>query len=88
MLKYFFDYFFKFEKDKLLHFIAGILIYMAASLVLNCWYSLGIVIVMAYLKEVYDSTVTKFDSKDLIYTVIGGLVTFFYHLCLIYKMGR
>jgi len=88
MIKKFFDYFFEFEKDKLLHFIAGILIYMSASLVMNSWYSLGVVIIIAYLKEVYDSTVTKFDNKDLIYTVVGGLVTLIYHLLLLLKMGR
>ena len=64
----------KVEKDKLLHFVAGAIVYAAASWLVG-YYAIALVVVVAVGKEVYDhyygGTV---DAYDAIATVLGGLV--------------
>lgn len=63
--------------DKLLHFIAGILIAAFVALVIptgRLWCVVPVV-VAAFGKEVYDEIdYGGFDWVDLCYTVVGGLI--------------
>ncbi len=60
--------------DKLLHFIAGVVIFLIA----NCFMGFAIipVIVIAIGKEVYDLKVKKsrMDFWDIVATVAGGVL--------------
>ena len=64
----------KIPKDKLLHFIAGVIIYQSTFWVIG-YYSLALVVLFAIGKEVYDhyygGTV---DGYDAVATIVGGLV--------------
>ncbi len=64
--------------DKLLHFIAGMVIFLIA----NCFMSFAIipVIIIAVLKEVYDLKVKKsrMDFWDFLATVAGGLIMYLF----------
>lgn len=58
------------DKDKLLHSFYGTLIYALVS-VFNVYIALGIVILVAAGKEVYDyKDYGKFDIKDAMFTVM------------------
>jgi hypothetical protein len=60
--------------DKLYHFIAGVIIYIFSSIVLNNWLPIIPVILIGGAKEVYDYYSKKGtpDWWDFIWTVIGG----------------
>lgn len=61
--------------DKLLHYVAGTLIYSICSLFIGM-YAIGIVIVIAVGKEAYDYYTKKGTPEymDAAATVLGGLV--------------
>ena len=81
MLEDIIKYFSNFEKDKVLHFIMGILIYMWASLFMS-YYGLGLVLLVAIFKEIFDTKGTGFSKKDIIATMLGGCVCLIYHILL------
>jgi len=63
--------------DKANHFIYGFLIYYLSNFIFDKYTSLNIVIIIAVLKEViYDGLMKKGtpDYKDIIYTIIPGLL--------------
>ena len=64
----------KIEKDKLLHFVAGVLIYQSTVWFIG-YYAIIPVVICALGKEVYDhyygGTV---DGYDAVTTIVGGLV--------------
>ena len=64
----------KIEKDKLLHFIAGVLIYQSTVWFVG-YYAIIPVVICAICKEVYDryygGTV---DVYDTVATILGGIV--------------
>jgi hypothetical protein len=68
--------------DKLYHFIAGVIIYIFSSIILNNWASIIPVILIGGAKEVYDYYSKKGtpDWWDFIWTVIGGLVMLLFSL--------
>lgn len=61
--------------DKLLHYVAGTIIYALCSLFIGL-YAIVIVLVIAIGKEVYDYVSKKGTPEymDIIATVLGGLV--------------
>lgn len=63
--------------DKLYHFIAGILIFTVANVLFNSTVlSLGLVLLVGALKEIYDK-VSKTGTPevlDMVATICGGLV--------------
>ena len=62
----------KIDKDKLLHFVAGSLIYASTSWFLG-YYALVLVVVVAVGKEVYDHYYNgTVDVWDAVATVLGG----------------
>lgn len=64
----------KLPKDKLLHFIAGVMIYQSTFWVIG-YYSLALVVVIAIGKEVYDHYYNgTVDVLDAVATVFGGIV--------------
>ena len=64
----------KIEKDKLLHFVAGSLVYASSSWFLG-YYSLALVVAVAIGKEVYDHYYNgTVDVYDAVTTVLGGIV--------------
>lgn len=64
----------KIDKDKLLHFVAGSLIYASTSWFFG-YYALGLVAVVAIGKEVYDNYYNgTVDVWDAVATVLGGVV--------------
>lgn len=64
----------KIDKDKLLHFVAGSLIYASTSWFLG-YYAFGLVVVVAVGKEVYDHYYNGIvDVYDAVATVLGGIV--------------
>lgn len=64
----------KIDKDKLLHFVAGSLVYASSSWFLG-YYALGLVVVVAVGKEVYDNYYNgTMDAWDAVATVLGGVV--------------
>ena len=64
----------KLEKDKLLHFVAGSLVYASTSWFLG-YYALALVVVVAIGKEVYDNYYGgTVDVYDALATIAGGLV--------------
>lgn len=63
----------KIDKDKLLHFVAGSLVYASTSWFLG-YYALGLVVVVAVGKEVYDNYYNgTVDAWDAVATVLGGV---------------
>ena len=64
-------------QDKANHFIYGLLIFTMISTILNVVFGLGVCIVAAFTKELYDlqhkQTHTP-DIYDFIWTVAGGIV--------------
>ena len=67
---------YKVPYDKLLHFIAGLLIATLCALVFN-WgaWCIAPVVVFAAAKEVFDRWTTGvMDWKDFLATVVGGLI--------------
>ena len=64
----------KIDKDKLLHFVAGSLIYASTAWFLD-YYALGLVVVGSVGKEVYDNYYKgTVDALDVVATIVGGLV--------------
>lgn len=66
----------KIEKDKLLHLLAGIYLFLLARLLFSPEISIVIVVVVAILKEVlYDKALGKGTPEvlDVIYTIYGAL---------------
>ncbi len=62
-------------KDKLLHIMWGMVIFAVVWFVLTIHIALGVVIVVAVAKEVYDEvTYGGFDTEDIIATVILPIV--------------
>lgn len=65
-------------KDKLLHFIAGVVVYLIANVFTDPFNAVAISVLIGALKEIYDS----FDSKrtpdvfDFIATCLGGISGF------------
>ncbi len=66
------------KPDYLFHFIAGAAIYLIGCLFLPDLLALSIVAAIGTTKELYDSRKPKnrFDVKDLLFTIAGGLVAF------------
>ena len=63
----------KIEKDKLLHFVAGSLVYASTAWFLG-YYALVLVVVVAVGKEVYDHYYNgTVDVYDAVATVLGGV---------------
>lgn len=66
----------KIEKDKLLHLLAGVYLFLLSRLIFPQAVSIAIVIVVAVLKELlYDKMMGKGSPEvlDVIYTTYGGL---------------
>lgn len=64
----------KLPQDKANHFIYGALIYLLASLILEPWPSIFIVMSLAFFKEFYDvQKRSDFGILDFIATTLGGL---------------
>lgn len=64
----------KVEKDKLLHFIAGIIIYQSTVWFAG-YYALLIVLIAAIGKEIYDHFCNgTVDAYDIIATILGGTI--------------
>ena len=64
----------KIKKDKLLHFVAGSLIYASTSWFLG-YYAFGLVVIVAVGKEVYDNYYNgTVDVWDAVSTVLGGAI--------------
>lgn len=68
------------HQDKILHFIAGYL-FFAIALVFVCgWLALGLVVIVAILKELFDmlkNNPTGWDWLDFLFTILGALPAFF-----------
>lgn len=64
----------KIPKDKLLHFVAGVLIYSASAWLIGYW-AIGLVVIAGVGKEVYDYYYggTE-DVYDALVTIAGGVV--------------
>ena len=61
--------------DKANHFIYGFVIFVLLNLVLNEWFSLSIVCLFAFGKEIYDEwKYGGFDLYDAIYTIAPALI--------------
>ena len=62
--------------DKILHFIAGFTIYKVGNIFTDKMIQLFfLVIVIAFLKELYDDLkYGGFDNKDLFVTILGGII--------------
>lgn len=62
--------------DKLLHFIAGMVIFLIASYFMN--FAIIPVIIIAICKEIYDLKVkhSYIDIWDILATIFGGLVMY------------
>ena len=61
--------------DKANHFIYGFVIFVLSNLVLNEWFSLTIVCLFAFGKEIYDEwKYGGFDLYDAIYTIAPALI--------------
>jgi len=69
-----------FSKDKIMHFTAGMLLFLGFYLFFDAGYSLIAVALIGALKEVYD----KFhkghcvEVKDFLATILGGLVVYLF----------
>lgn len=71
-----FSFLSKFEKDKYIHFIAGMLISIifATFIPFGIYYCIIPAILISLCKEIYDRfTYGLFDYKDLLATILGGL---------------
>jgi hypothetical protein len=67
--------FLKANFDKVLHFLAGIIIMLIVSIFFPLWVALLAVCVAALLKEARDHVVYRgADWRDLVVTVAGGLL--------------
>lgn len=65
------------EIDKANHAIVGMIIYCIAAYFIHPILALGVVVIIATLKEVRDQIVYKgFNTVDLLYTVAGAIPTF------------
>ncbi len=66
------------KPDYVTHFIAGAAIYLIGSIFLPDLLALSLVAAIGTGKELYDSHKPKnrFDVKDLLFTIAGGLVAF------------
>lgn len=68
------------KPDYVYHFIAGAAIYIVSSCIIlfHDLMALSIVAAIGTTKELYDSYKPKnrFDVKDLLFTIAGGLVAF------------
>lgn len=76
VLKKIMDWLGSIPADKLLHFVAGMLIAGAIGII-PCFanYALIVAVVAGVAKEVYDEfSYGGWDSLDLLYTAIGGAV--------------
>lgn len=65
--------------DKVLHFIAGYLLFTFGLAFVGCWLALGLVIVIAIAKELYDTLKnesTGYGWLDFAFTVSGALPAF------------
>lgn len=67
----------KIPKDKLLHFIVGVIIYQSTFWFIG-YYALLLVVLCAIGKEIYDhyfgGTVDKYDA---LFTILGGILVCF-----------
>ena len=66
------------KPDYVIHFLAGAAIYLIGSIFLPDLLALSIVAAIGTTKELYDSHKPKnrFDVKDLLFTIAGGLFAF------------
>ena len=62
-------------KDKQLHFIAGLLIYLWSQFIFTIWVAMIPVIAIATAKEVYDYISKKGtpEINDLLFTIYGSI---------------
>ena len=61
--------------DKANHFIYGFVIFVLSNIVLNEWFSLAVVCLFAFGKEIYDEwKYGGFDIYDAIYTIAPALI--------------
>jgi len=65
-------------KDKLLHFTAGMLLFLLANIFFTSAYSLLVVFLIGLLKEAYDRfhTLHSVEFKDFLATSLGALVVY------------
>jgi hypothetical protein len=62
-------------RDKILHFVAGLLIGLSALFIPTC-YAFGLVVIAGIGKEIKDQIVYRgFDIYDFWYTLAGGVVS-------------
>ena len=76
IMKKIIDFLGSIQADKLLHFIAGMLVAGVVGII-PCFanYALIVAVVAGVAKEVYDEfSYGGWDSLDLLYTAIGGAV--------------
>lgn len=60
-------------QDKILHFIVGLIIMLIGFQIIGI-YALGLVLLIAVAKEVYDRKTTGFNYYDIAATLLGGWV--------------
>ena len=77
LIKKLYQEIFTIPKDKLLHFIAGVLIFMLFSPFIG-WLAIWVVIVVAIIKEIIDTKNTGFSYSDIVATELGAAVTMIY----------
>jgi VanZ family protein len=72
----------KIPTDKILHFIAGVIIYLLFCFI-SPFIGIMIVVLVAVLKEVHDYFVPNHtpDYNDAVVTIVGGLIP--YTICLL-----
>lgn len=64
----------KIPKDKLLHFIVGVIIYQSTFWFIG-YYALLLVVLCAIGKEIYDHFCNgTVDAYDIIATILGGVI--------------
>lgn len=65
------------EQDKANHFIYGLLIYAAVNYFFGPMIAFYVLTVVAFGKEIYDWKYgTGFSGTDIVFTIIGGMISF------------
>lgn len=65
----------KLRRDRIYHFVAGLLVALFCLFVLKMYFCVWLVLFIGFVKECIDSaTDGNFDWVDLLATVIGGLI--------------
>ena len=67
------------HQDKILHFIVGYLLFAVVQLFVCGWLALGLVAIVAMLKELFDTLKnepTGWGWLDFLFTILGALPAF------------